>query len=66
MEGCTISIGERKNIVIFSQRMAGYLMQKGYVLLEMRPDVKSSSRKNIFLFKDTPQIRQSMSDYLNQ
>lgn len=46
--------------------MAGYLMQIGYVLIDMRPDIKSSSRKNIFLFKDTPQIRQSMSDYLNQ
>lgn len=56
----------RKNIVIFNQRMAGYLMQKGYVLIDMRPDIKSSSGKNIFLFKDTPQIRQSMSDYLNQ
>ena len=55
-----------KNIVIFNQRMAGYLMQKGYVLIDMRPDIKSSSGKNIFLFKDTPQIRQSMSDYLNQ
>lgn len=55
-----------KNIIIFNQRLAGYLMQKGYVLLDMRPDFKSSSRKNIFLFKDTPQIRQSMSDYLNQ
>ena len=38
-------------------------MQKGFVLLDMRPDMKSVSRKNIFLFKDTPQIRQSMSDY---
>lgn len=46
--------------------MAGYLMQKGYVLIDMRPDIKSSSGKNIFLFKDTPQIRQSMNDYLNQ
>lgn len=41
-------------------------MQSGYVLMDMRPDMKSSSRKNIFVFRDTPQIRQSMSDYLNQ
>lgn len=66
MGECTISTEQAKNIVIFNQRMAGYLMQKGYVLMDMRPDVKSSSRKNIFLFKDTPQLRQSMSDYLNQ
>ena len=41
------------------------LMLKGYVLLDMRPDINSSSGKNVFVFKDTPQIRNSMSDYLN-
>lgn len=63
----TIITNERKkDIVIFNQRMAGYLMLKGYVLLEMRPDIKSISHKNIFIFRDTPQLRQSMSDYLMQ
>ena len=57
---------ENKNITIFNQRMAGYLMQKGYVLLDMRPDMKSISRKNVFFFRDTPQLRQSMSDYINR
>lgn len=55
-----------KNVVIFNQRLAGYLMQKGYVLLDMRPDVKSTSRKNVFIFRDTPQIEESIRDYLNQ
>ena len=55
-----------KNIVIFNQRLAGYLMQKGYVLLDMRPDVKSARRKNVFIFRDTPQIEESIRDYLNQ
>lgn len=41
-------------------------MLNGYVLLGMRPDMKSLSGKNIFLFRDTPQIRQSMIDYLSQ
>ena len=57
---------EIKNITIFNQRMAGYLMQKGYVLIDMRPDMKSGSRKNVFFFKDTPQLRTSMSDYINR
>ena len=57
---------QTRNIIVFNQRMAGYLMQKGYVLLDMQPDIKSTSGKNIFLFKDTPQIRQSMSDYINR
>ena len=58
-------ITDRKDIIIFNQRMAGYLMLKGDVLLDMRPDINSSSGKNVFVFKDTPQIRNSMSDYLN-
>ena len=58
-------ITDRKDIIIFNQRMAGYLMLTGYVLLDMRPDIRSSSGKNVFIFKDTPQIRNSMSDYLN-
>ena len=58
-------ITDRKDLIIFNQRMAGYLMLKGYVLLDMRPDINSSSGKNVFVFKDTPQIRNSMSDYLN-
>ena len=57
---------EIKNITIFNQRMAGYLMQKGYVLIDMRPDMKSRSRKNVFFFKDTQQLRKSMSDYINR
>lgn len=58
-------ITNRKDIIIFNQRMAGYLMLRGYVLLGMRPDINSSNGKNVFIFKDTPQIRNSMSDYLN-
>lgn len=46
--------------------MAGYLMQKGFVLLDMRPDMKSPTRKNIFIFKNTPQLRQSIDEYLTQ
>ncbi len=57
---------EIKNITIFNQRMAGYLMQKGYVLIDMQPDMKNGSRKNVFFFRDTPQLRQSMSDYINR
>lgn len=58
-------ITDRKDLIIFNQRMAGYLMLMGYVLLDMRPDINSSSGKNVFIFKDTPQIRNSMSDFLN-
>lgn len=46
--------------------MAGYLMMRGYVLLDMRPDMKSGSRKNVFFFKDTPQLRKSMNDYIDR
>lgn len=57
---------EIKNITIFNQRMAGYLMMRGCVLLDMRPDMKGNSRKNVFFFRDTPQLRQSMNDYIDR
>lgn len=46
--------------------MAGYLMMRGYVLLDMRLDMKGNSRKNVFFFRDTPQLRQSMNDYIDR
>lgn len=47
---------------IFSQRLAGYLMQRGFVLARMDKDVKCPNR-NIFIFKDTEQLSDAMDSY---
>lgn len=52
----------KKNVTVFSQKLAGQLMVKGYVVVAMEPD-KSGSGKNVFFFKNSPQIQQEIRDY---
>lgn len=49
---------------IFSQRLAGYLMQKGFVLLRMNTNL-DDNYKHVFLFKDSPAISSAISEYQN-
>lgn len=51
-------------MIIYSQKMAAKLMLRGFVLLELKPNEKHS-RKNIFIFKDTIQIREAMKEISN-
>ena len=51
-----------KTLAVFSQRLAGYLMLRGFVLADMRPD-REGTGKNIFFFKDTEKIRQVMTEF---
>ena len=45
--------------------MAGYLMQKGFVLIDMQPDLKKTGR-NVFFFKDTPQLKSTIDEYMSR
>ena len=56
---------ERKSFIVYSQKMAGYLMQKGFVLIDMQPDLKKSGR-NVFFFMDTPQLKSSIDEYMSR
>lgn len=50
-----------KYYTIYSQRMAGYLMMNGFVLKGMiRQPLK---RFNQFIFVDSPELREKMSEY---
>lgn len=40
-------------------------MQKGFVLIDMQPDLKQSGR-NVFFFKDTPQLLSEIDDYMSR
>ena len=54
---------EFKSIIVFSQKMAGWLMYQGFVLIQMRPD-KKNNNKNIFIFKESEEIRNKIKEYL--
>ena len=47
---------------IFSQKLAGLLMLKGFVLKEMRPD-KYHKNRNVFIFNDSDELRSVLDDF---
>ena len=48
--------------LIFSMKLAGYLMQRGFVLIDMRRNLDQSNR-NVFLFKESDKLRKAIDDY---
>lgn len=56
---------EKKKFIVYSQKLTGYLMQNGFVLIDMRPDLKKSGR-NIFFFNDTPQLKSAIDEYMSR
>jgi len=49
-------------VTIHSQSMAGYLMLRKFILIDKRTDLKNTN-KNVFIFKDSLEIRNAMSKY---
>ena len=56
------TVSEYKARIVYSQRLAGYLMQRGFVLARIDKNEKYPSR-NIFIFKDTAQLSDAIKDY---
>ena len=55
----------KKNKIIYNQKMAGYLMQRGFVLIDMQPDLTKTGR-NVFFFNDTPQLKSAIDEYMSR
>lgn len=53
---------KRKTIAIYSQRVAGYLMQRGFVLVRLIPDQYDSNKHN-FVFGDSENLQRAIKDY---
>lgn len=51
-----------KTIAIYSMKLAGMLMQKGFVLLSMDRNLNGSG-KNVFYFNDSPELKTFIADY---
>jgi hypothetical protein len=51
-----------KNVPIFSQKLCGELLTKGFVLQGTAPNNKSPN-KSVFYFKDSEALRCVMSEY---
>lgn len=53
---------KQKFMTIFSQRLAGYLMMNGFVLMNIRDHIDGSGKK-VFYFSDSPQLEKAMKEY---
>lgn len=51
-----------QTIVITQERMAGWLMFNRFHKVDEKPDLKDSNMK-IFIFKDSPRLRETMEKY---
>lgn len=52
----------KQMFVIFSQRLAGWLMLKGFVLQGIQKD-KKQSRRNVFLFNNSDELIENIKTY---
>lgn len=55
-------MNKQKNIAIFTQKLCGYLMMKGFVLIDLKPHENKSGR-NVFYFNNTPEIIKAIEEY---
>ena len=55
-------MNDRKMKTIFSMKLAGILMQKGFVLVEMRPN-ENGNGKNVFYFNDSPELERIVAEF---
>lgn len=51
-----------KTKYIFSQKMAGYLMLNGFVLLSIENNIKDKNKK-VFLFKESNALLSTMEQF---
>lgn len=52
----------KKQCVVYSQHLAGYLMQNGVKLLSIAPDNKDNT-KNVFFFFDNEKVRKLKNEW---
>ena len=54
-----------KNIVIFQQKVAGFLMLHGFVLKKIEKSNKENSIRNVFIFNDSDELKKWINEYDN-
>lgn len=58
-----VNFREKMRLIIFSQRMAGYLLISGFVLQGIEKSADGS--RNVFIFNDSDPIKRKMDEYKN-
>lgn len=56
----------KKEYIIFNQRLAGLLMQQGFVLKRMEKTTRSNSNRNVFIFNESEDLIRIVEDFKNK
>lgn len=56
------NIEKQKTIGIYSMKLAGIAMSRGFVLLSMERNTDGSGR-NVFFFNDSPNLQKLITEY---
>lgn len=56
------NIEKQKTIGIYSMKLAGIAMSRGFVLLSMERNTDGSGR-NVFFFNDSPDLQKLITEY---
>lgn len=51
------------NFFVKSQKLAGYLMMRGFVLKGLKPDITNNTKRNTFIFNNTQELFYAINDY---
>jgi hypothetical protein len=62
-DGTKGELNMKKEYIVFNQKLAGYLMQKGFVLKRMGKSDKKDSKLNIFFFNESDDLLKSIAEY---
>lgn len=52
----------KKDITVFNQKLAGYLMTLGFRLQGMKQDKRFPDR-NVFFFSNIPEVKKAIANY---
>ncbi|WP_432816106.1 DUF5659 domain-containing protein [Ureibacillus chungkukjangi] len=52
-----------KEYIVFSQKLAGELMIRGFVLKKLKKSNKNNSNKNIFIFNESDDLLKFIQQY---
>ena len=53
----------KKDHIVLSQRLAGALMQNGFVLQKMKPSNKDYVKRNVFIFNESKELINFIHNY---
>lgn len=56
----------KKEYIVFSQKLAGELMIRGFVLKRMDKTFRDNSNRNIFFFNESDELLKTVEEYVNR